>query len=153
MTFSGLRKPKDTMKMFSYGKAGREDFYTNAIADTLGRVIIAFWFRLPCEFQIGSAQKLLMNLLFSRGEKGLTSYIVTADMRYSNERFMNLTTEFGFASVFFIPENLLRWHLFMGVSFLNLRRQDGEKAAAADKILGESVIVNSNLYENDVQNK
>lgn len=60
---------------------------------------------------------------------------------------MNLTTEFGFGSVFFIPEHLLRFHLFVGVSFLNLRREDGEIAAAADKTYSRSVEVNSNLYE------
>lgn len=54
-----------------------------------------------------------------RGEEAVNGCIVTADRGYRKESFLNMFSKFGFASVFIMPDHLLRVHPFVGKSYLN----------------------------------
>lgn len=66
------------------------------------------------------------------GEEALNTCIITADIGYGNEVFLQLLPEIGNASVFLMTERLLRVHPFVSDFYLYPCREDDEEEVSDD---------------------
>jgi len=115
------------VKTLSSRKGDWEGHSADAVADALFRIVLALQFRRRWKTQLDSVRKMLMTLTESCGEDASNECIVTADRGYGKASYMEFLTEFGFSSVFFMPDHLLRVHPFVGLSYLDPIRKDLEE--------------------------
>ena len=130
--------------MLSSRKADREGHSADAVADALFKIVFAIRFRRQGESQILSVRKLLSVLMDGRGEEVMGGCIVTADIGYGEEVFMNLQSEFGVGSVFVMPDHLLRVHLFVAASCLDPRRCDSDEDDEAAQVVSADGVASLN---------
>ncbi|PXF45277.1 hypothetical protein BWQ96_04976 [Gracilariopsis chorda] len=107
------RANKNQVKMQSVRKVDKEGHSADAVADALLRLVLALHFRRPGESQLDLVRRLFTVLTEGRGGRATNNCIVTADRGYGKASFMELLPEFGFSSVFVMPDHLICVHPFI----------------------------------------
>lgn len=100
-------------------KADGEGHSAEAMADVLSRILAGLRFRCRAETQVASVENLLHVIFEGKSEEALNSCVAIADHGYWRDAFLQMIASFVLASMFVMPNHILRAHAFVPVSSLS----------------------------------
>ena len=116
----GTRATYNQVKTISNRKADKEGHVADVLADALFRVVFQLRFRRRHEKLQYCVEKVMSNLLETRGDLSRQGIVVVADRGYAKRHVLNALMDQGLSCFGVMPEFVLECHPFVGKSYLKI---------------------------------